>query len=183
MNTENQNVEQQAEPEPMPEPMPEPEPVASPGPAPEAPPAPTAPAPPQPLSPADERLWAMLAHLSVLLNLVTGFLGVAAALIIYLVYRDRSRYVAYQSLQALLFQAIFWAGGGILIGLIWGFVGILSAVIVGILLIPFALIATIVLALFPVIAVVYGVIGGIQCNNGEDFRYWLIGDWALNILQ
>lgn len=180
MNTENQDYEQQ---QPEPEPMPEPEPVAAPQPTPEPPPAATAPTPPQPLSPADERLWAMLAHLSVLLNLVTGFLGVAAALVIYLVYRDRSRYVAYQSLQALLFQAIFWAGGGVLIGLIWGFVGILSALIIGIILIPFALIATLVLALFPLIAVVYGIVGGIQCNNGEDFRYWLIGDWALNILR
>ncbi len=179
MNTENEYIEHQPEPEPMPEP----EPVSSPEPVPEPPPAATPPTPPQPLSPADERLWAMLAHLSVLLNLVTGFLGVAAALIIYLVYRDRSRYVAYQSLQALIFQAIFWAGGGVFIGLIWGFVGILSALIVGILLIPFALVATLLLALFPLIAVIYGTVGGIQCNSGEDFRYWLIGDWALNILQ
>lgn len=138
---------------------------------------------PEPLSPADERLWAMLAHLSVLLNLVTGFLGVAAALIIYLVYRDRSRYVAYQALQALIFQLLFWGGGGLLIGLVWAIVGVLIAVLVGLLLIPFALIATLVLAAFPLIAVVYGVIAAIQCNNGEDFRYWLVGDWALNLLD
>ncbi len=65
----------------------------------------------------------MLAHLSVLLNLVTGFLGVAAALIIYLIYKDRSRYVAYQSMQAFLFQLLFWAGGGLLIGVMWAVVG------------------------------------------------------------
>lgn len=139
--------------------------------------------PPGPLSPADERLWAMLAHVSVLLNLVTGFLGVGAALIIYLVYRRRSRYVAYQALQALMFQLIFWGGGGLLIGLVWAVVGLLTAVLVGLLLIPFAIIATIVLAAFPVIAVVYGLVGAIQCNSGEDFRYWLIGDWALNLLS
>jgi uncharacterized Tic20 family protein len=51
----------------------------------------------------------MLAHLSVLLNLVTGFLGVGAALVVYLVYKDRSRYVAYQAMQAFLMQLIFWA--------------------------------------------------------------------------
>ncbi|MBN1922432.1 MAG: DUF4870 domain-containing protein [Anaerolineae bacterium] len=147
--------------------------------------APVAPStqPPAPLSPADERLWAMLAHLSVLLNLVTGFLGVGAALIIYLAYRGRSRYVAYQSLQALIFQLIFWGGGGLLIGLVWAVTGLLIPILVGLFLIPFALIATLVLAAFPVIAVVYGVIGGIQCNGGEDFRYWLIGDWALNLLN
>ena len=51
------------------------------------------------LSPSEERMWAMLAHLSVLINLVTGAFGPIVALIIYLVYKDRSRYVAYQSLQ------------------------------------------------------------------------------------
>jgi uncharacterized protein len=25
---------------------------------------------------------------------------------------------------------------------------------------------------------VYGVIGAIQTNQGQDFRYWLIGDWV-----
>jgi uncharacterized Tic20 family protein len=136
----------------------------------------------QPLSPSDERTWAMLAHLSVLLNLVTGFLGVAAALIIYLIYKDRSRYVAYQSMQAFLFQLIFWAGGGLLIGIMWAVVGALSAVLVGILLIPFAVLLTLVFLLMPVLALVYGVVGGVQCSNGEDFRYWLVSDWALNLM-
>ena len=58
------------------------------------------------LSPSEERTWAMLAHLSVLINLVTGALGPIAALLIYLVYKDRSRYVAFQSLQSLLLQLI-----------------------------------------------------------------------------
>jgi hypothetical protein len=137
---------------------------------------------PQPLSPSDERTWAMLAHLSVLLNLVTGFLGVAAALVIYLIYKDRSRYVAYQSMQAFLFQLIFWAGGGLLIGIMWAVVGALSAVLIGILLIPFAVVLTLVFLLMPVLALVYGVVGGVQTSNGEDFRYWLIGDWALNFV-
>jgi uncharacterized Tic20 family protein len=135
-----------------------------------------------PLSPSDERTWAMVAHLSVLLNLVTGFLGVAAALAIYLVYKDRSRYVAYQSMQSFLFQLIFWAGGGLLIGIMWAVVGALSAILVGILLIPIALILTFIFILFPLFAVAYGVIGGVKCSSGEDFRYWLVSDWALNLM-
>ena len=71
---------------------------------------------PAPLSPSEERTWAMLSHLSVLANLFTGFLGPVAALIIYLVYKDRSRYVAYQSLQSLIMQGVLWIGGGILTG-------------------------------------------------------------------
>jgi uncharacterized protein len=144
--------------------------------------APGYPSTPQPLSPSDERTWAMLAHLSVLLNLVTGFLGVAAALIIHMIYRERSRYVAYQAMQAFIFQLVFWAGGGLLIGAMWAVVGALSAVLIGILLIPFALLLTFVFLLMPLAALVYGIIGAIATSNGEDFRYWLIGDWALNLM-
>jgi uncharacterized Tic20 family protein len=119
----------------------------------------------------------MLAHMSVLLNLVTGFLGVVAALLIYLVYRDRSRYVAYQSMQAFVFQLVWWAGAGALIGIMWAVTGALSAILIGVLCIPFALLGTLVLALMPLVALVYGVYAGLQANEGRDFRYWLIGDW------
>ncbi len=131
-----------------------------------------------PLSPSEERTWAMLAHLSVLLNLVTGFFGVGAALLIYLLYKDRSRYVAYQALQSFFFQLIFWAGGGFLIGATWTVVGMLSVVIIGIFLIPVAILLTILFLVMPALAIVYGIIGGLQCSDGEDFRYWLIGDWV-----
>jgi uncharacterized Tic20 family protein len=136
----------------------------------------------QPLSLSDERTWAMLAHLSVLLNLVTGFLGPVAALIIYFVYKDRSRYVAYQSMQAFVFQLIWWVGGGLLIAGIWGATGLLSVVIIGLLCIPFALIGTFILLIMPLVSLVYGVVGGIQTSQGQDFRYWLVGDWVRDTL-
>ncbi len=131
------------------------------------------------LSPQDERTWAMLAHLSILLNLISGFLGVVAALVIYLVYKDRSRYVAYQAMQAFLFQLVVWVGGGLITGLVWAFVSILSAVVIGICLIPFAML----ISFIPLGAIIYGIIAGVQCNEGKDFRYWLIGDWAKSIVS
>lgn len=176
MSTENEVVNNVEKPEVNPTP---PAPPVNPVPALNS--VPTA-ATPQPLSPADERTWAMLAHLSVLLNLVTGFLGVGAALLIYLVYKERSKYVAYQAMQSFLFQLIFWAGAGVLIAIMWAIVGALSAILVGIVLIPFALILTPVLLVLPIVAVVYGIIGSIQCSNGEDFRYWLVSNWALNLM-
>ena len=42
---------------------------------------------PEPLSPSDERTWAIIAHLSVFVNLVSGFFGPVVPLIIYLVYK------------------------------------------------------------------------------------------------
>jgi uncharacterized protein len=134
--------------------------------------------PPQALSPSDERTWAMLSHLSVLLNLVTGFLGPVAALVIYLIYKDRSRYVAYHSLQSMIFQLIAWIGGGIVAGLAWTISGLLTAILIGCLLMPIALI----LSLLPLAALVYGVVGAIQTNQGQDFRYWLVGDWVRGTL-
>ncbi len=128
----------------------------------------------QPLSPQDEKTWAMLAHLSTLLNLVTGFLGLLAAIIIYFVFRDRSKYVAYQSLQSFLMQLLGWVVAGTVVGAVWAITGVLSAIIVGLCLIPFAIL----FSFIPLATIVYGIIGGIKCNNGEDFRYWLIGDWV-----
>lgn len=131
-----------------------------------------------PLSQSEERQWAMIAHLGVLVNLVTGLLGPAVPLIIYMLYKDRSRYVAYQSLQALIFQIIWWIGGGILTGIAWAITGALSAILIGILCIPFACI----LSLMPLVALGYGVYAGIQTNQGQDFKYWLIGDWVRSTL-
>lgn len=127
-----------------------------------------------PLSQSDERQWAMFAHLGVLVNLVSGFLGPLVPLIIYMVYKERSRYVAYQSLQALIFQLIWWVGGGILTGVAWFITGLLSAVVIGILCIPFACI----ISAMPLVALGYGVYGGVQVSQGQDFKYWLVGDWV-----
>lgn len=137
---------------------------------------------PLPMTASEERTWAMLAHLSVLTNLITGFLGPIAALVIYLMFRDRSRYVAYHALQSMIFQLIWWGGGGVLIGVMWAAVGILSALIVGLVLIPIACIFTPIIGLMPIAALVYGTVGGIQTSQGEDFRYWLVGDWVRGTL-
>ena len=131
-----------------------------------------------PLSENEERQWAMFAHLGVLVNLISGFLGVVVPLVIYMIYRERSRYVAYQSLQALIFQLVWWVGGGILTGVAWAITGVLSAVIIGIVCIPLAC----VISLIPLVALGYGIYGGIQTSQGQDFKYWLIGDWVRDTL-
>jgi uncharacterized protein len=134
---------------------------------------------PVPLSPSDERTWAMLAHLSVLLNLVTGFFGGIAAIIIYFVYKDRSRLVAYHAMQSFIFQSITWVGAGLLGGL---FIGLGSAF--AILIIPLlCLLPGFLFLLAMPASLIYGVIGGVKVNNGEDFRYWQIGDWVRDILE
>jgi uncharacterized Tic20 family protein len=139
-----------------------------------SPPPPYTPPLPQPLSESDERTYAMLAHLSILLNLVTGFLGPVAALAVYFIYKDRSRYVRYHAMQSFVFQLVWWLGAGLLAGITWTISGILAVILVGCLLMPIALF----LSFIPLAALVYGVIGAIQTNERQDFRYWLIGDWV-----
>jgi uncharacterized Tic20 family protein len=56
----------------------------------------------KPTPTSDERVWAGLAHGSILLF---GF-GAIAALVIWITQRKKSTYVAFQSLQALLYQAL-----------------------------------------------------------------------------
>ena len=148
------------------------------------PPRPQEPPPPAPplsqaLSTADERTWAMLAHLSVLANLVTGFLGPVIALVIYLVYKDRSRFVAFHSMQAFLFQIVAWVGGGALAAIAWAISGALAVVLIGCCLMPFAL----AISALPLAALIYGAIAALKVNQGEDFRYWLVADWTEDLLR
>jgi hypothetical protein len=152
--------------------------------APPAPPAATPPAPaqPAPLSPSEERNWAMIAHMSVLINLVTGLLGALVALIIYLVYRDRSRYVAYHAWQSFIVQLICWGGVGLILTAIWAVTGMLSLAIIGLLCIPFACVLTPIVLCLPFVNVIAGVWGGIQTSQGHDFKYWLVGDWVRGML-
>ena len=133
---------------------------------------------PAQMSSSDERTWALLAHLSILLNLVTAILGPVVALVIYFIFKDRSRYVAFHSLQSFLFQLVFWAGAGVLAGIFWG-IGLASTVIlIGFCLLPLAC----VLSIVPLGALIYGVVGAVETSQGKDFSYWLVGPWAANIL-
>ena len=117
------------------------------------------------MSAQDERTWSMLAYLSVLLNIVTGIGGPIAALIIWLVYRDRSRRVSFHALQSLWYQ-VAWA---VILFVGWFVTGILSIIFIGLLLIPVMLIATLV----PFVHQCYA---AYMVYQGVDYRYPIIAD-------
>jgi uncharacterized Tic20 family protein len=120
---------------------------------------------PMGMSAQDERTWSMLAHLSVLLNLITGIGGPIAALIIWLVYRDKSQRVAFHALQSLWYQ-IAWI---VILSVGWIVTGILMFVLIGFLLIPVMLLASLV----PFIHQCYA---AYKVNQGVDYRYPIIAD-------
>lgn len=117
------------------------------------------------MSAQDERTWSMLSHLSILLNLVTGIGGPIAALVIWLVYKDRSQRVAFHALQSLWYQ-VAWI---VILSVGWMLTGILSLIFIGLLLIPVMLIATIV----PIVHQCYA---AYKVNQGVDYRYPIIAD-------
>lgn len=133
---------------------------------------------PAPLSQSEERTWAMLAHLSVLVNLFTGVLGPVVALLIYLLFYNRSKFVAYHAMQSFLFQLLWWYG----LGIVWAVTGLLSAVVIGILLIPAACVLTPVFLVGMALAPIVGIIGAVRTSQGQDFKYWWVGDWVRGVL-
>jgi hypothetical protein len=117
------------------------------------------------MSAQDERTWSALAHLSIFLNLVTGFLGPVAALVVWLVYKDRSSKVAFQALQSMWYQ-VAW-----LIVLVagWTVTGILTIVLIGFLLMP-------AMALISVVPFVHGAYAAYRVKRDGEYRYPFIAD-------
>ncbi len=113
----------------------------------------------------DERTWSVLAHLSMFLNLVTGFLGPVAALVIWLIYRDRSPKVAFHALQSMWYQ-IGWL---VILAVSWTITVLLTIVLIGFLLIP-------VMAIVSVVPFVHAGYAAYRVSKGEDYRYAFVAD-------
>jgi len=141
----------------------------------------------------DERLVAALAHASVILGLFTsGMGGITAALVIWVTQKERSRYVAFQAMQAMVYQGI-----AMLLGIIgWGcyMCGVVGS------LIPFfvnpgayqdtpPLTFFVSLGIIPLIFLVvgvfilYGLWGALRAFQGRDFRYVIIGHLVERYLE
>ena len=113
----------------------------------------------------EERTWSVLSHLSMFLNLFTGFLGPVAALIIWLVYKDRSRKVAFHALQSFWYQ-VAWI---VILSVGWFITYILMFVLIGFLLVP-------VMAIVSVVPFVHQCYAAYKISQGVDYRYPIIAD-------
>jgi uncharacterized protein len=117
----------------------------------------------QTMSPQDEQTWSILSHLSVLLALV-GLMPFGA-LLIWLIYKDRSDRVRFHALQALWYQ-IAW----IVILVAYALVcTVLSLLIIGIFMF-------LLLPILAVIPVIHGCYAAYQVSQGVDYRYPYIAD-------
>jgi len=117
------------------------------------------------MSAQDERTWSVLSHLSMFLNLVTGFLGPVAALVIWLIYRGRSQKVAFHALQSMWYQ-IGWL---VVLAIGWTVTGLLTLVLIGFVLIP-------VMAVVSVVPFVHAGYAAYRVSQGDDYRYPIAAD-------
>jgi uncharacterized Tic20 family protein len=120
------------------------------------------------MSPNDENTWSALAHLSVLLNLLTGLLGPVAALVIWLIYKDRSQRVSFHALQSALYQ-VLWI---VMLAVGWSVAALLTIIVVGFLLMPVMIVLTVV----PFVHMCYA---AYKVNQGVDYRY----PWVADLLE
>jgi uncharacterized Tic20 family protein len=101
----------------------------------------------------DERTWGMLAHLTAFSGFLIPLGSVIAPLIVWLVKRDQSEFVADQGKEALNFNISVLLAGVVCGILVWIFIGIL----LGVALFIFWLAMTI--------------IAGIKASEGIRYRY------------
>ena len=117
----------------------------------------------QTMNAQDERTWSIIAHASVLAGLV-GLMPFGA-LLVWLLYKDRSERVRFHALQALWYQ-IAW----VVILVAYTFISaILSLVIIGIFM----------FFLLPILALVplaHGCYAAYKVSQGEEYRYPYIAD-------
>ncbi len=118
------------------------------------------------ISPEDERTWSMFSHLSVLAALV-GLMPIGA-LVVWLVYKDRSPRVGFHALQALWYQ-VAWLVIFVAAGIMGFFLTVITLGLAIFLVIP----AGFLLGLVPII---HGCYAAYKVYNGEDYRYPFIAD-------
>jgi uncharacterized Tic20 family protein len=102
---------------------------------------------------SDERTWGMLAHLSAFAGLLFPLGNIIAPLLVWLIKREQSVFVATQAKEALNFNISVVIGLAICALLVLVFVGILLAVALGIAWLAMTIIA------------------GIKASEGVDYRY------------
>lgn len=137
------------------------------------------------ISTQDERIMAALAHVSIIIP----YAGFAVPAIVWVTQKDKSRYTAFQSLQALAWQLLmfvlsFVAGGCYMIS-IFGAVLTMpdsgSGSSIAPFILPFAVIGCITIGVF--VMIIYAIVGAVMAFMGKDFRYIILGDLVERFMQ
>ena len=138
----------------------------------------------------DERVMAALSHISALLPMM----GVIAPIVIWVTQKEKSKYVAFQALQALAYQLTMILAWFVGMGCyMFSFFGTFFTIpfsgssqspsplfALGF-IIPFLVFGAIFIGGF--IFVIYGIVGAVMAFQGKPFRYVLIGNRVERFMQ
>jgi uncharacterized Tic20 family protein len=102
---------------------------------------------------ADERTWGMVAHLAGLGGFIVPFGNILGPLVVWLVKRDQSAFVAVEAKEALNFNITLAIGGIVCIVLLQLSIGVLFAAL---------------LALFWLVMII---VAALKANEGVAYRY------------
>ena len=135
----------------------------------------------------NDRIMAALAHLCVILPM-TGIIG---SIVIWATQRDKSQFVAFQALQAIVYHLLSilaWFAGSACYACsffalvlpfsgwsdsdgLYSFLSLTPFVVFGLLAIVF------------IVYILYGIVAAVLVLQGKDFRYIFIGNWLERYLQ
>ena len=131
----------------------------------------------------NDRIMAALAHATAVLP----FTGLIAPIVIWVTQRDKSEYVAFQALQAIVYQlgiiVAWFAGMALYMGtflLVIPF-GDSSSRLPPFFFVPFAVMGLMMLGMLA--AVIYALIAAAMALQGKDFHYLVIGQALKRFLQ
>lgn len=146
---------------------------------------------------ADDKLWAAVAHGSVWVTFLAAVptsglsipFVVFVPLVLYVLFRKRSDYVAFHALQAFVLQLICTVGaltafvvGGVVwvIGLVVA--ALLMLILVGFVILPLwviiGMVLSVLVSLLPVAGLILATIAVVRIYTGGDYRYPYIADWV-----
>lgn len=121
----------------------------------------------------------MIAHLSGLVGWVVGVGQLVAPLVIYLVYRQQSRFLAFHALQQLFFQLVLLVILSV-VTVVNYVIGVLTCGIGLFVVTPLALLVVIGLGIY---ALIYIVWSAIEAYDGKWFRLPWVSEWAFSLTQ
>ena len=104
------------------------------------------------LSPQEERTWGMIAHLAPFAGGLIG-LPFVGALVVFLMYKDRSPFVRRHALESLNFQITLRIGY------------IISAVLI------LVLVGFVLLGILAIASIVLQIMAAVAANRGDEYRY------------
>ena len=105
------------------------------------------------MSNSDERMWAMLTHLSALTGLFTVIGSLAAPLIVWQIQKDKSAFVDYHGKEAVNFNITMAIAAGVSFLLFLLLIGFVLVWLVG------------------AVWLIFTIVAAIKANNGEYYRY------------